>query len=164
MARAKQPPSLRVRVACPGSPVDFRSSTLFPSLNRSILLSCGRASLALHFLLFSFGFSFFPCPLICIHVCPAHLRAFPLSSSHSNSLKMPSAVDIVIIVLTVALPVLYFFRESLPFIGGRTRAAAPHAPVANKTSVEEGDPSDFVGKMRRAVRVSGMEIGRWRLS
>lgn len=73
---------------------------------------------------------------------------------------MPSAVDIVIIVLTVALPVLYFFRESLPFIGGRTRAAAPHALVANKTSVEEGDPSDFVGKMRRAVRVSGTEIGR----
>lgn len=39
MARAKQPPSLRVRVACPGSPLDFRSSTLFQSLNRSILLS-----------------------------------------------------------------------------------------------------------------------------
>ncbi|OXM79615.1 NADPH-ferrihemoprotein reductase [Cryptococcus neoformans Bt63] len=63
---------------------------------------------------------------------------------------MLSAVDIVIITLTVALPLLYFFRESLPFIGGKTRAAAPHAAVANKANVDEGDPSDFVGKMTRA--------------
>lgn len=71
---------------------------------------------------------------------------------------MLSAVDIVIITLTVALPLLYFFRESLPFIGGKTRAAAPHAAVTNKANVDEGDPSDFVGKMTRAVRVSGLQI------
>lgn len=71
---------------------------------------------------------------------------------------MLSAIDIVIITLTIALPLLFFFRESLPFIGGKTRAAAPHAAIANKASVDEGDPSDFVGKMTRAVRVSGMQI------
>ncbi|ODN75426.1 hypothetical protein L202_06577 [Cryptococcus amylolentus CBS 6039] len=62
---------------------------------------------------------------------------------------MPGATDTVIIALTILLPLLYFFRNSLPFIGGKPKNA-PSAAVSEKTAVEEGDPSDFVGKMARA--------------
>ncbi|WVQ84078.1 hypothetical protein IAT38_006223 [Cryptococcus sp. DSM 104549] len=63
---------------------------------------------------------------------------------------MPSPIDLVIILLTVSLPLLWFFRESLPIIGGKPRPAAAGASGSKKAAVEEGDPRDFVGKMTRA--------------
>lgn len=59
-------------------------------------------------------------------------------------------IDLTIIVLGVILPLLWFFRESLPIIGGKPRSTG--APVAaSKKKEEEGDPRDFVGKMQRGV-------------
>ncbi len=67
---------------------------------------------------------------------------------------MPSAVDLVIVFLTIALPLAFWFRNSIPFIGGKPRAAVSngingHGAKASK--VDEGDPRDFVGKMERGV-------------
>jgi len=59
-------------------------------------------------------------------------------------------VDLTIIGLTLLLPLLWFFRESLPFIGGKPRAKVA-APTTTKRKEDEGDPRDFVGKMQRGV-------------
>ncbi|KAK8846787.1 hypothetical protein IAR55_005875 [Kwoniella newhampshirensis] len=64
---------------------------------------------------------------------------------------MPSPIDLLIIVLTIGLPLLYIFRDSLPVIGGKPRSAAVNGSAAGgKTKVEDGDPRDFVVKMQRA--------------
>ncbi|WVR04474.1 hypothetical protein IAU60_001477 [Kwoniella sp. DSM 27419] len=73
---------------------------------------------------------------------------------------MPSQVDLSIIILSIALPILFLFRNSLPFIGGKPRVAAATGAVQNgassgaaargKVVEDEGDPRDFVGKMERA--------------
>lgn len=67
---------------------------------------------------------------------------------------MPSPVDMVIIVLTIALPLLFWFRESLPFIGSRPRTV----PVEEKKSAGasgayDGDERDFVEKMEKMVSI-----------
>ncbi len=75
---------------------------------------------------------------------------------------MVSTIDIVIISLTILLPVLFIYRDSLPFIGGKplTSAAAAAANgngngVAGGVDKEEGDPRDFVEKMGKAVSRRG---------
>lgn len=65
---------------------------------------------------------------------------------------MASQVDLLIIALAVILPLLFWFRESIPFIGKPKgdefgRSAGDSAAAEE----EEGDPRDFVGKMTRAV-------------
>jgi hypothetical protein len=70
---------------------------------------------------------------------------------------MASPFDILILLLTIGLPLAYYFRDSLPIIGGKSNPAAAvtngHAP---KKREEEGDPRDFVGKMERAVSLNLM--------
>jgi NADPH-ferrihemoprotein reductase len=65
---------------------------------------------------------------------------------------MASPFDLLILFLTFALPLAYYFRDSLPIIGAK---AGPASVVSNghvpKKREEEGDPRDFVGKMERAV-------------
>ncbi|EIW68745.1 hypothetical protein TREMEDRAFT_71903 [Tremella mesenterica DSM 1558] len=57
---------------------------------------------------------------------------------------MPSPIDIVILLLTIILPLGWYFRNSLPLIGTK------RPPTQVKTKVEEdGDPRDFVSKMER---------------
>ncbi|WRT64992.1 uncharacterized protein IL334_001933 [Kwoniella shivajii] len=65
---------------------------------------------------------------------------------------MPTQLDLVIILLTISLPLLYFYRESLPFIGGKPKVAYQNGSASgNVKKVEEaGDPRDFVAKMERA--------------
>ncbi|OCF37507.1 NADPH-ferrihemoprotein reductase [Kwoniella heveanensis BCC8398] len=75
---------------------------------------------------------------------------------------MASQLDLALIILTVALPLLYFFRESIPFIGGKPLGSSNGAGVGGQNgagvgaggkgnaAVDEGDPRDFVGKMERA--------------
>jgi len=58
-------------------------------------------------------------------------------------------VDLTIIFLTLLLPLLWYFRESLPIIGGKPKSATTTG--APKKREEEGDPRDFVGKMERGV-------------
>jgi NADPH-ferrihemoprotein reductase len=66
---------------------------------------------------------------------------------------MASPFDLLILFLTIALPLAYYFRDSIPGIGAKTATVEAtsngHAP---KKREEEGDPRDFVGKMERAVR------------
>ena len=64
---------------------------------------------------------------------------------------MPSPVDLFILILTIALPLAWYFRDSLPLIGSRSPTSG--SSVANKArnAVDEGDPRDFVGKMERGV-------------
>ncbi len=74
---------------------------------------------------------------------------------------MVSAVDTVIVVLTIALPLLYFYRESIPFIGGKVKSTIIGNGHANGSAngngngkaikEDEGDPRDFVAKMEKAV-------------
>nr|XP_031857384.1 uncharacterized protein CI109_007206 [Kwoniella shandongensis]KAA5524456.1 hypothetical protein CI109_007206 [Kwoniella shandongensis] len=64
---------------------------------------------------------------------------------------MPSPIDLLIILLTIGLPLLYIYRESLPVIGGKPKSGALNgATGSGKTNVDEGDPRDFVVKMQRA--------------
>jgi hypothetical protein len=71
---------------------------------------------------------------------------------------MPSPIDLTILLLTILLPLAWWFRNSLPIIGGKPRAAlTTNGSAARK--VDEGDPRDFVGKMERAVSVTA--IPRW---
>lgn len=68
---------------------------------------------------------------------------------------MASQVDLVIIALAVLLPLLFWFRESLPFIGKRGKDELGRGVgAAGADDEEEGDPRDFVTKMTRAVSVS----------
>ncbi|BEJ12801.1 hypothetical protein CspHIS471_0212610 [Cutaneotrichosporon sp. HIS471] len=63
---------------------------------------------------------------------------------------MASQVDLIIIALAVLLPLLFWFRESLPFIGGSKKSHDVGHVAAAGGDGEEGDPRDFVGKMKRA--------------
>lgn len=66
-----------------------------------------------------------------------------------------SQVDLVILFLAVALPLLWWFRESLPFIGGKPAGAADASLKRGGAGADdEGDPRDFVGKMERGVSTS----------
>jgi NADPH-ferrihemoprotein reductase len=70
---------------------------------------------------------------------------------------MASPFDILILLLTIGLPLAYYFRDSLPIIGGKSNpAAAVTNGHATKKREEEGDPRDFVGKMERAVSLNRM--------
>jgi NADPH-ferrihemoprotein reductase len=68
---------------------------------------------------------------------------------------MPSGLDIVLVLLTILLPVCYLYRESLPIIGGRTRSdQAGFVDVKKRAMEEDGDPRDFVEKMKKGVSVT----------
>lgn len=62
-------------------------------------------------------------------------------------------VDLTIVGLAILLPLLWYFRESLPIIGGKPRAAVS-VPAHSKRKEDEGDPRDFVGKMQRGVSLT----------
>lgn len=67
---------------------------------------------------------------------------------------MPSSVDLTLVVLTILLPILYLYRNSLPFINAPKDAANKINGVAGKavsTVLDEGDPRDWVAKMERNV-------------
>lgn len=70
---------------------------------------------------------------------------------------MASQVDLVIILAVVVLPLLFWFRESLPFIGGGSKRDAFGREInssgggAGADDDEDGDPRDFVTKMTKAV-------------
>lgn len=65
---------------------------------------------------------------------------------------MPSTVDLVLVLLTILLPVCYLYRESLPIIGGKSRSApAGFVDVKKRVQEEDGDPRDFVEKMKKGV-------------
>jgi NADPH-ferrihemoprotein reductase len=66
---------------------------------------------------------------------------------------MASPIDLLIIFLTIALPLAFYFRDSLPIIGTKAKTLSPSANghAAPKKREDEGDPRDFVGKMERAV-------------
>jgi NADPH-ferrihemoprotein reductase len=75
---------------------------------------------------------------------------------------MPSPIDILIISLTILLPVLYLFRDSLPLIGAKQpvsllpKGASDVVPPV----VEKGDPRDFVDQLERSVSVDRAKRGR----
>lgn len=73
--------------------------------------------------------------------------------SPSHPVLTMSQVDLVILFLTIALPLLWYFRESLPIIGSKPRNAADAAGLkrGGASADDEGDPRDFVGKMERGV-------------
>ncbi|GFZ49232.1 NADPH-hemoprotein reductase [Saitozyma sp. JCM 24511] len=71
---------------------------------------------------------------------------------------MPSPVDLTILLLTILLPLAWWFRNSLPIIGGKPRAALTTNGSASR-KVDEGDPRDFVGKMERANKRCAMFYG-----
>lgn len=64
---------------------------------------------------------------------------------------MASPIDYVIILLTILLPLGYYFRDSLPFIGSKPSTSSSNGHAAPKRKEDEVDPRDFVGKMERAV-------------
>lgn len=83
---------------------------------------------------------------------------------------MASPVDIVLIVLTILLPILFIYRDSLPYIGGKSASSASSAAAAAGNGAngiggkdgekrEVGDPRDFVEKMESAVSLMGMFWG-----
>lgn len=75
-----------------------------------------------------------------------------------------SQVDLVILFLTVALPLLWWFRDSLPFIGGKPRSSADAAALKRGGvggADEDGDPRDFVGKMERGVSIMQFRRSEW---
>ena len=75
---------------------------------------------------------------------------------------MASPFDLLILFLTIALPLAYYFRDSLPIIGAKSGSSAvvTNGNVAKKRE-EEGDPRDFVGKMERAVSRLLPCLGVW---
>ncbi|KAI5450457.1 hypothetical protein NCC49_003079 [Naganishia albida] len=65
---------------------------------------------------------------------------------------MPSPVDLTLVVLTILLPILYLYRNSIPFINAPKDAANKINGVAGKAAsalADEGDPRDWVAKMER---------------
>ena len=64
---------------------------------------------------------------------------------------MPAPIDMFILILTIVLPLAWYFRDSLPFIGTRSASVPAGAVKGKNAAVEEGDPRDFVGKMDRGV-------------
>ncbi|KAL7424371.1 hypothetical protein Q5752_000053 [Cryptotrichosporon argae] len=71
---------------------------------------------------------------------------------------MPAPIDVVIALLSLLLPLAWYYRESLPIIGGRPRASAATAKGAARRE-DAGDPRDFVGKMERANKRCVMFYG-----
>jgi NADPH-ferrihemoprotein reductase len=69
---------------------------------------------------------------------------------------MPTPADTLIVALLVLLPVLFYYRDSLPLIGkpGTNRSGDRAGAGGNggKGVVEEeGDPRDWLEQMRKAV-------------
>lgn len=68
---------------------------------------------------------------------------------------MPTPADTLIVVLLVLLPVLYFYKDSLPLIGKPSKNSGDRAGVngnGGKGGVEEeGDPRDWLEQMNKAV-------------
>lgn len=85
---------------------------------------------------------------------------------------MPSPVDITIVALAILLPLLYVYRNQLPFIGGKPRdlgngnANGTKSAIANGNGAANGNLADsrnFVEKMRasskRCVMFFGSQTG-----
>lgn len=68
---------------------------------------------------------------------------------------MPTPADTLIVVLLVLLPVLYFYKDSLPLIGKPSKNSGDRAGVNGNGSKggveEEGDPRDWLEQMNKAV-------------
>ena len=65
---------------------------------------------------------------------------------------MPSPLDLAIALLTLLLPLAWYYRDSLPLIGGKPRVTAlTNGHGHNKLKVDDGDPRDFVEKMAKSV-------------
>lgn len=71
---------------------------------------------------------------------------------------MASPIDYVIILLTIILPLAYYYRDSLPIVGGKPAASTSNGHAAPQRKEEEGDPRDFVGKMDRAVSLDSIQV------
>jgi NADPH-ferrihemoprotein reductase len=75
---------------------------------------------------------------------------------------MPSPLELTIYLLPLLLALAFFYRDSLPIIGGKAasssavaaRSAGPNGKGTKKE--DEGDPRDFVGKMERAVSLKAI--------
>jgi len=68
---------------------------------------------------------------------------------------MPSPLDLAIVLLTLLLPLAWYFRESLPFIGAKPRSAAyTNGNGVGHGKDDDGDPRDFVEKMEKLVNGS----------
>lgn len=66
---------------------------------------------------------------------------------------MPSPLDLVIVALGILLPLAFLYRNSLPFISGRTTSnTGLNGNTRVAAAADEGDPRDFVGKMERAKK------------
>ena len=67
---------------------------------------------------------------------------------------MPTPADTLIVVLLVLLPVLYFYKDSLPLIGKPSKNSGDRAGVNGNGSKggveEEGDPRDWLEQMNKA--------------
>jgi len=67
---------------------------------------------------------------------------------------MPSPIDILIISLTILLPLLFFYRDSLPLIGGKhpgtTSSLLPKGASDVVPPLDRGDPRDFVYQLERS--------------
>ncbi|KAK4687869.1 NADPH-ferrihemoprotein reductase, partial [Tremellales sp. Uapishka_1] len=72
---------------------------------------------------------------------------------------MPAPIDILIIALTIVLPLAYYFRDSLPFIGVKPDKVALGARTSGHGGADEGDTRDFVDKMQRAGKRCVMFYG-----
>ncbi|TXT11153.1 hypothetical protein VHUM_01904 [Vanrija humicola] len=79
------------------------------------------------------------------------------------------SVDLLIVGVAILLPLLWWFRESLPFIGGKPRqsvaaaAAAKSGAGAGADDDDDDNPRDFVTKMdkmgKRAAVFFGTQTG-----
>lgn len=74
---------------------------------------------------------------------------------------MATSVDWLIVGLAILLPLLWWNRNSLPFIGGKPRAAGAAVASSNAAggaaAEEVGDDRDFYDKMKRGVSFQSVE-------
>lgn len=75
---------------------------------------------------------------------------------HHQHPTMPTPADTLIVVLLVLLPVLYYYRDTLPLIGKPAKSGdrASVNGVNGKKKEDEGDPRDWLEQMQRAVSIS----------
>lgn len=72
----------------------------------------------------------------------------PLDRDHH---LMLSPIDLAIVLLTLLLPLAWYFRDSLPIISGKLRPATVSDGNGVHVKVDDGDPRDFVEKMENGV-------------
>ncbi len=73
------------------------------------------------------------------------------SLSIGTIIIMLSPIDLAIVLLTLLLPLAWYFRDSLPIISGKPRPATVSDGNGVHVKVDDGDPRDFVEKMENGV-------------